>query len=331
MKTVHDIPAYAAARELIDALPTGPAREFADWYAKNYIGDPSVDPFWKAHRKYTAWSHWQAQRYYDNLIGLNFGTWGMNLGQTLINTFPELNGHYVLKGLKTLLTEEGRKTFHESGALFDSPGMEIGIAGQGWKKRLLHVGMSFTEYVNRGIAFHGALEKAKDAGLSGMEAEYYAHDMVSKTQFNYGKGHAIRLLENLPPDIRVFQNFWMREADFVARMALDAKKGKAGARAKLGRFLLMSAAIPAAMRVAGLDYDRWAIRPSDIIPRAYRSVELAGRFSRWVYSIEQRAAKGQWAKLGKVPEEILDGIIEVYMPAKYVTNPILKKLQGGKK
>ena len=121
MKTVHDIPAYNRALKLIDALPDGPAKNFATWYAGNYMGEPTAkEGFMVRNEPYQKFSRWLASRYYDNLIGLNYNTWLINLGQTLTNTYPELGG-YTAAGIKAMFTKEGREIFHDSGLLFDYP------------------------------------------------------------------------------------------------------------------------------------------------------------------------------------------------------------------
>jgi hypothetical protein len=311
MKTVHDIPAYTRALKIIKGLPEGPARDFANWYADNYMGQPSAkEGFLVHHEKYQRFSRWVANRYYDNLIGLNYKTWAINLGQTVTNTYPELGAKYTRLGIKELFTKEGRRKFHESGLLFDYPGVESGILKEGIKRRILHGGMAGGEYVNRGIAYLGGLEQAKDMGLVGHAAEMHAMDVVDKTQFAYGKESAIRALENLPPDLRVFQTFPLKEAEFVRNLVVDAYKGGKAERAKLGRFIMINVGLPALLAVSGVNVGRMFIDITDIIPGLPRTVRLLSRLHDYCWQV--RSGK---VKVENIPLDIMKGLYDAFGPA----------------
>ncbi len=327
MKTIHDIPAYNRANAVIKALPDGPAKDFAQWYADNYMGQPvAKEGLLVRNERYQKFSRWLANRYYDNLIGLNATTWAVNLGQTITNTFPELGAKYTAKGIKALFTEEGRRKFHESGLLFDYPGMESGILESGLKRKILHGGMAAGEYVNRGIAYLGGLEQAKEMKLVGRAAEMHAMDVVDKTQFAYGKESAIRYLENLPPDLKVFQTFPLKEAEFVRNLVADALKGGPTERAKLARFLMVNLALPAGLAAAGVPVGRMFIDVFDVLPKPFRTFELQRRLMTWLNNVRTGKVPPE-----KIPLDIVLGLWYAIGPAANATRKAIAAVGEGKK
>ena len=312
MRTKHDIPAYNEALKTIETLPEdSPIREFADWYVKNYIGINTNKYMGLIPRDHpiVKLSRWIANRHYDATIGLNLKTWGVNTLQTLSNTVPELGFRYTGIGIKELSTKEGRRKFHDSGLLFDFPGIESGILAEGTYRKVMHYGMAKAEYLNRGIAYLGGLEQARDMGLVGKAAEMHAMDIVEKTQFTYSKESAIPALDALTPDAKVLMTFPLKEAEFFSGLVKDAYHGGAHEKAKLVRFLLINFGLAAAAKAAGIQIKDWLIDLMDMVPGIPRSWQLLNDLRRYLW----RLSDGQ-IKPKNIPKDILEGLYRAFGP-----------------
>ncbi|HSW40407.1 MAG TPA: hypothetical protein VLL97_13040 [Acidobacteriota bacterium] len=312
MRTIHDIPAYNRALQHLENVPDGsPIREFAGWYVDNYMGVNTRDYLGLIPRDHPIikLSRWIANRHYDATIGLNIKTWSVNTLQTLSNTVPELGMKYTAIGIRELATREGRKKFHDAGLLFDYPGIESGILGEGTYRRIMHGGMALAEYVNRGIAYLGGLEQAHDLGLVGKAAEHHAMDVVEKTQFTYSKESAIRTLDSLTPDMKVLMTFPMKEAEFFAGLVKDAYHGGSHEKMKLVRFLLINFGLAAAAKAAGLQIRDWLIDLMDMIPGIPRSLQLIEKLRTWLWRISDGQVKPK-----DIPKDILEGLYKAFGP-----------------
>jgi hypothetical protein len=311
MRTIHDLPAAARAQKKLEALPDGPRRKFAEWYVNNYLGLDEgkylgVVP--KDH-PWVELSRWVAQRHYDATIGLNLKTWGVNTLQTVANTIPEIGFKHAYRGIRALATKEGRRKFHDSGLLFDFPGLEEGMTHEGAYRKIMHGGMAAAEYLNRGISYLGGLSEAAEAGLTGNAAEQHAMDVVEKTQFAYGKESAIPTLEALPPDMKVLMTFPLKEAEFFTNLVKDAYQGGRRERAKLARFLLINGGIYGAGTAAGLDLKELIIGLMDMIPGIPRTLQLWDRLKKWLW----RVSDGQ-VKPEDIPMDVLEGLYNAFGP-----------------
>ena len=184
--------------------------------------------------------------------------------------------------------------------------------------------MAAGEYVNRGIAYLGGLEQAKDIHLVGRAAEMHAMDVVDKTQFAYGKESAIRYLENIPPDLRTFQTFPLKEAEFVGNLVSDAVHGGARERAKLTRFLMVNVALPVGLAAAGVPVGRMFIDIFDLIPKPFRTFQLQAKLMAWLRAVGvgvKEAVTGEHVKgvpkvdPADIPMDILMGLWNAFGPA----------------
>jgi hypothetical protein len=232
----------------------------------------------------------------------------------------QLGAKYTAAGIRRLFTLASRQKFHDTGLLFDYPGMESGILKEGIKRTVLHGGMAAGEYVNRGIAYLGGLEQAKDMGLTGRAAEMHAMDVVDKAQFAYGRESSIRYLENLPPDLRVFQTFPLKEAEFVRNLATDAMKGGKAERAKLTRFLMINVALPAALVAAGVPVGRTFIDIFDVLPKPFRTFQLQSKMMTWLYNVRDGKVPAD-----KIPLDVLLGLYSAIGPAANIGTQVAKK------
>ncbi len=304
LRAIYDIPAYEKAIASAEQIPSGPWREFAKWYAQNYIGEPNAKSLAMRNGTYVAASRWMADRYYDSYIGVNLPTYALNLTQTITNTYPEI-GRFAAVGLRQLMTESGRKTFHESGLVFDAPILE-GMAPVGRLRAGLHKGMQQTEYVNRGIAYLGGLAKARHLGLVGEAAKNYAYKVVGDTQFLYTKGSPIWALEQAGPAGKQFMTFPLKENEFVTNMFADAlRKRDKESLTKAGRFLMVTLGPLVGAKAAGLDLDRWILGLSDILPGiAPLPRDLLIELPRYVYGVSTGRRK-----IDDVPTDFLQAVL----------------------
>lgn len=270
-KTVHDLPAYARAMKIIKELPDGASKGIAEWYARNYIGDPTInDAIQRGSGKYEAVSRWIAQRQYDALIGLNYRTWAVNLGQNL-NTITQVGLKNWIKGAEALFTKEGRQQFHDTGILLEQPGLESGIELHGRIRKAMHIGMGAGEYVNRGIAYHAGLAEAQQMGLVGKAAEMHALETVRETQFSYGKESPNYRIQRASPHMRVFQTYPSKQGQFMRDVFQDGiqkgiMQGDRQARARMVRLIIILGGVPAAASAAGVSLTRAALDLGDIVP-----------------------------------------------------------------
>lgn len=321
MKTIHDIPAYNRALAVIKGLPEGPAKKFAQWYTDNYMGQPAAkEGFMVNNAPYQAFSRWVAQRYYDNLIGLNPNTWLKQLGKTMINTYPELGARYTWDGIRGMFDPAQRQQFHDSGLLFDHPGMEAGILKEGMRRSILHGGTAAAQYVDRGIAYLGGLAQAKDMGLVGRAAQMHAMDVTDKVAFAYGKESGIRYIQNLPPDWRVFQTWPAKEFEFVRNMVSDARSGGTPERARLARFLMINLGVPAALTAAGVPTGKVFVDLFHILPRPFRSGQLMIRCYNWLQGVANGKVKPE-----DIPSDVISGLWDAFGPAANIAKQIFGK------
>jgi hypothetical protein len=345
MKTIHDIPAYDKARAIAESLEDGTLKNYAMWYIQNYMGvkasSGGIAEF-DADSRMMKLSRKVAQLYYDNLIGLNPITWGVNLMQTISNTIPEVGIMHTLHAVKKLFgSKEARRKFHESGILLDFPGMESGILAEGKIRKLMHGGMAAAEYINRGIAYLAGLEQAKSRGLVGKAAEMHAMDIVDTTQFAYAAEGQSEILSKLPPDMRVFQTFKLKEAEYVRNLIADAWQeqqegsGSKAARAKLGRYLAINTGLPFLLQLAGVPVGRMFVELWDLFPSMPRTLQLAFQralpWSRAAWRGLQKDVFGTEYPKGTrivnpedIPADLVTGLYDAFGPAANIGKKVAR-------
>ncbi len=362
MKTIHDIPAYDKARKLIEELPLTErswlgenAKSYAQWYISNYMGNRAdILGVFDPDSFVIKLSSKIAGIYYNNLIGLNWKTYSVNTLQTVSNTIPRIGFENTVRAIHALLTDkEARRKFHESGLLFDYPGIELDFKGHIFNRvlhggameslrRVLHFGMAKTEYLNRGIAYIGGLEEAKQRGLVGKAAELHAFTVVEETQFGYGPHAQPRILAVLPPDARTFQTFKMKEAEFFRNLIADAANDirnheDTGAVGKLSRFLFVNFFMAALLMKMGLATGRFLVDLADMMPLVgIRSYDLSKRAWNWFLAarrgiakelLDARYDKGtRVVKPQDIPEDIITGLYDALMPAGLITKQTARDL-----
>ena len=111
--------------------------------------------------------------YQGTLFG-NFSAATKNATQVLTNTIPEIGEKSIVYGYQKLMTPAGRQEFVNSQLAGDftlgKPINQLDFFSQ-------------VEFVNRGVTYLGAKNKALLEGKSPLQAETYARSIVRKTQF----------------------------------------------------------------------------------------------------------------------------------------------------
>ena len=205
-------------------------------------------------------NHWQlglTMNYYRGLLGLALDTAFKNLGQAQ-NTIAELGFKNTAKGagrlfVDTFLTPKSRSVFRNAGVIDDyehivAGSMDMLNRAKVWKTmdKILFSPMKFSEYLNRGTAFHAGLARAYEQGLKGNKAVEFARAMVDKTQFRYGVTNTSPYLQNpLGKLAYQFSSYPMKEIQFLNEVIRDPDKRK------LYRLLLFHGAVIGGGAAAG--------------------------------------------------------------------------------
>lgn len=312
-REVFDIPAYMQSKAALSKLPAGDMGELAKWYADNYIGQPTASGVPNETLKKV--SRFVSNRIYDALLGANPTAAVVNMGQTALNTFPEL-GAYTFAGMRDLLTDAGRQRFHDSGLLLDYPGLvnmsESGGVGQKARKAL-HAMFDAAEYVNRGIAYLGAIDKARAEGMAEEAAEQFAYGVVNRTQFTYGRSSPVYLqnqLDKLVPGAGQFMQYPLKEADFVWSTLYDGVKKEATSddKARAGRLIMMLGGAS----VLGYNF------LGDIVPYLAPTPRAVFDIGRYIAQV----GRGD-KNVMDIPADAIKGILQ-YMPGRLGIQKIQK-------
>jgi len=227
-------------------------RAYADAYTNKLLGRPGET--WQKIEKalskvkiggktYSIYdlNRWQlavTMNYYRGLLGLALDTAFKNLGQ-IQNTITELGFRNTGRGLgrifgEMFLTPKSRRIFKKAGIMEDYETIVTGAAdilgrGKTWSAidKVLFSPMCFSEYLNRGTAFHAGLVTAYQRGLKGKAAVEFAKQMVDKTQFRYGVTNTSPYLQN--PFGKLWYQFGsypMKETEFINDIIKDPDKKK---------------------------------------------------------------------------------------------------------
>lgn len=197
-------------------------------------------------------NRWQlglTMNYYRGLLGLAFDTSFKNLGQAQ-NTIAEYGFRKTGKAagrlfIETFLTPDARKVFSNSGVIDDYEHIVAGSADMLSRNKalkamdkILFMPMKFSEYLNRGTAFHAGLAQAYEQGLRGNRALEFAKTAVDKTQFRYGVTNTSPYLQNPFGKLWYqFSSYPMKEVELINEIMRDPDKRK------LYRLLLFHGAV----------------------------------------------------------------------------------------
>lgn len=234
------------------AAMTPGGKAYAEAYMNKLLGRPgkiwegidqalSKIPWGKGTLSARDLNRWQlglTMNYYRGLLGLAFDTAFKNVGQVQ-NTIAEFGFRKTALGAgrlfsETFLTPEARKIFKNAGIIDDYEHIVAGSAdmlNRGKFARamdkVLFSPMKFSEYLNRGTAFHAGLAQAYEQGLKGNRALEFAKHGVDKTQFRYGTTNTSPYLQN--PFGKLWYQFGsypMKEVEFINEILRDPDKRK---------------------------------------------------------------------------------------------------------
>ncbi len=184
--------------------------------------------------------------FYRSLIGAALDTGFKNLTQG-INTFSEFGAVPTLKGYGALFTKAGRKVAKDAHLLDDYEPLLYGgelKLGRGLVKKfddvVLSGPMRFAEFVNRGAAYHAAMDYGLKAGMALEDAHIFGLDSVRKLQFAYGKTHISPHVQGA--EVRPlfqFTSYPIKQAELMYRWAI----GGSDEQKKLLRYLATTGAL----------------------------------------------------------------------------------------
>jgi hypothetical protein len=170
------------------------------------------------------------------------------------NVWPELGKggtKYALKGYARMTTPEGRELVARSGVLMDTmhvirdPKTKIGKIASG----VLKLPLKLSDQIDRGVAYLGGLEKAKDLGYfgpkenvgkitwerlnelaaSGVDVKKgldFAYDVTARSNFMYTNANVhLWIREN--PLMGQFKSFAVNQAEFMKNMYTLWREAKA--------------------------------------------------------------------------------------------------------
>lgn len=268
-------------------------RKYADEFLKNQLGWPTFSEKAIAGlgipvNTQKAVSQGVTQLFYKSLLGAALDTGVKNLTQG-INTLAEYGGMPSMRGYAKLVTRGGVKSarsehlLEEFEPLLQSGdggrfmGVKVGgTTGEVLKKFdgiVLSGPMRFSEFVNRGVTFHTALDDAIKSGKSIEEANQIAHAAVRKLQFGYGKLDQSPFLRGaLAKPLAQFSSYPLKEAELLYRWA-----GEKGGKAKLLRYFATVGALVAGGTYAGIDISNTFPNPFRAVdPNSKNSIKLPG-------------------------------------------------------
>lgn len=197
-----------------------------------------------------------ADAMYSAALELNPEWAAVNLSQILVNAYPELGkggGKYIRMGAKQLFSmsdPSGRELVARSGVLNDllwlMPDLKAQISHD--PKKLLRITSGSTEAINRGVAYLGALYKARDLQLLGDPSDTdtityeklselttqgvdieggldFAYGIAGRSQFMYTNAHVQQTIRNHPLTF-MFKSFIVRQQEWLSTLRRLAKEAK---------------------------------------------------------------------------------------------------------
>ena len=165
------------------------------------------------------------QMTYRGMLGLNVSSALRNISQG-INTYAQLGEKYTAIGYTNLFKKGAMRELAEEGVLLDNFIQDRTLSST--KKaieKMDKVLFSFfqgAEKINRGAAYFGAKSKALAKGKTLEEAKFFAKETVRKTQFTFGSVDTpVALQSDIVKTIAQFQNFTLKQTEFLAEMVKD--------------------------------------------------------------------------------------------------------------
>jgi len=239
---------------------------------------------------------------YRGTLYANFSAATKNATQVLTNTIPEIGPKSVMYGYRRLMSSEGRQEFIDSGLSGDfSLGKPIDQLDF----------FSQVEFVNRGVTYLGAKQKALSEGRGLIEAERYATKIVRKTQFIQTGIDVPKLYRQYGSVGRIlgqFTQFPTKQGFLLYNWARNGQWGKVARFATIAYLLGGTRTVPFLDGIIDGDYKQLPQMPEDtkkLIKNVERYTSLAGlsgidigqNFGLGIYSSGVPFARGPAASL----------------------------------
>jgi hypothetical protein len=241
-------------------------REYAEKYTRIFFGVGSEYKGMDGLNK--TFSRTVANMVYSAALDLNPKFFLIHSLKVPWDVWSDLGTKYTAVGYAGMTTAEGRELVARSGILMDTlytirkPKTALGSHFS----KFLHYGLQLSDQIDRGVAYIGGLEQAKDLGYfgppekvgkitqdrldqlaaSGVDVEkgiMHAYSVVSRTNFMYTNGH-VQFLIREHPILGKFKSFATRQVEFMNNVRLMAKEAKEAEKhgVDADRFAAMKAA-----------------------------------------------------------------------------------------
>jgi hypothetical protein len=218
-----------------------------------------------------------------------------NLTQTLTATLPEIGPKWTARGFARFATESGRKQFLDSGVMADlMHGRKIGA---------LDV-FTRAEFVNRGVTYLGAYDKAIAKGYSAKDADAFARVAVEKTQFfllgKVSAPEAFRRFQKLKPVLQ----FTQYPLGMTKRIASWARHNPQ----KLATWAAINVALGGPQALLPTDTIFYALAPDrskDFLEKWRRQASLGGLLN---VNLAPRFGFGIFPSLAPIPKAVYQGV-----------------------
>lgn len=264
--------------------------------------------------------------FYNSLLGLAVDSGIKNLTQG-VHTIAELGLTPTLKGYLKLGTKSGFKgaraehLLHEFEPFLLNESLPLKSQVAKVAASVLQSPMKFAEFVNRGAAFHAAMDVAIKKGMNPKAAHDYARSVVRKTQFAYGKMDVSPFMQGaITRPLAQFMTFPAKAGEMLWQYG----KTK-GERGKLLRYLATTGAIIMGGKYAGVDMSGIFIDPTKLVdPDSKQGVPLPGSDKRITLDPKRLGSTGFTPQgLSPVPGTIAKAV--QYLSAEDTKKPQMEK------
>lgn len=255
LKVIHDTPAVRDGLLMVSEVDKAEQpllREFMERYLRHYAGVPGE--YKETQSVMFRMTRSIVNANYNALLEMNPTFLGLRMMHVIQNTLPDLGPKYVMNGMTSFATADGRELLARSGVLNDMPPIKSKALQIG--REILHSLSWQTEFMNRGISYLGALERAKDIGMlgdpskvgplsmdrlrelaaDGVDVEKaldYAYDTVARNQFMYTPAYVQFQLRDHPLALQ-FKAWPIRTVELISNIIQNARQDRKKASLLIG-------------------------------------------------------------------------------------------------
>ena len=266
LRLKHYTESAKKAAVIINSIPDSVLKEYAEKYTRTFFGVGSE--YKRMDELNRTFSRTLSNMVYSAALDLNPHFFMIHSLKVPWDVWSDLGTKYTAVGYAGMTTAEGRELVARSGILMDTlytirkPKTKFGSRFS----KFLHSGLQLSDQIDRGVAYIGGLEQAKDLGYfgppekvgkitherleelaaSGVDVEkgiQHAYAVVSRTNFMYTNGHVQPLIRE-HPIMGKFRSFQTRQLEFMNNVRLMAKEAKEAQKHGIDgdRFAAMKAA-----------------------------------------------------------------------------------------